>query len=239
MSWGALAGLGQGMQQVGTILMDREKARVAEELQKQREARAEERERAKETRQAEREAAKVASTREVQDGNRWVRRSYNSNGDVIREEDMATNEIDAILRSQRKDEEDIRYKGALADYNVAKAEGEPLRQRILNERTQAQIDTERARQTELGVRARVAGERRTTETTPPSIAQAANDLVKDNRALVESYTKAAAGETPKLSQDEVNEIARASLQAAGREGKDPTHVFQRALRAYLVRKGED
>ena len=222
MSWGALAGLGQGMQQVGTILMDREKARVAEELQKQREARAEERQRAKEKRDEEREAAKVADTREVQDGNRWVRRSYNSKGYVIREEDMATNEIDAILRSQRKDEEDIRYKGALADYNVAKAEGEPLRQRILNERTQAQIDTERARQTELGVRARVAGQRGSsgTDGAAPTREQAITDVMKEAGDL-----------TKGIPPDRLYELADAAMRNAEqlRErgiNRDPLAIFR-------------
>ena len=113
-SWGALSGLGAGLQQFGNEWSDRAKAKLAEDLQRQREERAEERQRAAEDR---REAARLrqvdprASSVEVDPVTgqmyRQLRNSEWSNLDRV---DVSQSEQESIRRQQEQAQAELRAK---------------------------------------------------------------------------------------------------------------------------------
>lgn len=233
--WGGLAGLGAGMQQVGT---DMYKSALADRLEKDRELRAEERQKAKEVRDAARDDAIVQTTEfyENADGV-LVKRSLNRKGDTLREDLATTDEI----AKRRRDAEKARREEQMHSLDMT---GKAL-SNAKGERELADYDDDRGLRRELtraqinaaNYRASGSGKGSLEDTvvsgaTPPAanLGKAVLEILSTNKPIIDLMGDNVA------SGPELEELARESLLVGAREGVDPHSVFQRTLRRWAKDK---
>lgn len=240
--WAGIAGAADAAK---GYIDERIKNEIADRLEQQREQRAEERQKAREQRQAEREASKVVEWEDVQDGNRWYQRGYNSSGDAIQTRDIPANRIAEIVAGQRAAEADARYREGqiaaqeaglrsqslmdrLRELQIGNFGAEAAERRALN---QARIGTERARQQELlsrGRGERASGRRGEDSGQATTLMEAADSLIEESRTLLDDYNLTAAEET---------ELARRAFVDATRTGRDPRDLLRRYLAAEQANPG--
>jgi hypothetical protein len=221
---GFLEGLGAGLSEIGGSVF---KAKVLDKLREEEDVR-------KEERKAAREAKEVKETKlEDLGGGKWVRRSYNANGDMIKEEAAAANDILAAENAARKeklglenllltqqkaqkdldtyDEDralDMRYKNA----QIKRAEADAL------------YDLGLGRQPGRGGKA----------DEPKSFEDSVDEFVKDNKALFDEYVKGKDDEENRfMSASEFRNVAREAVRAAAERRKDPRSFFSEHLRLYV------
>lgn len=139
---GWLAGLGAGMQQVGGELMDMNKRQMAEKLAREREDRAEERQMARENRALQRENAKVADTQV--DVNSGMKRYFNANGDLLKEEPATAFELDSLKLAQQKEQAGLAKILADTRYSEVRADSAAGRSGLELELLGARVDSTRA-----------------------------------------------------------------------------------------------
>ena len=233
--WGGLAGLGEGLQQVGT---DMYKSALADRLEKDRELRAEERQKAKEARDEARADALVQTTEfyENADG-ALMKRSLNRKGDTLREDLATTDEIakrrrdaDKAKREEQMHSLDMDGKALrnaldtrrLEDYDEDKSLDRQLRQ--------AQINAANYRASGRG---RGSLEDTVVDgATPPAanLGKAVLEILSTNKPIIDLMGEDVA------SGPELEELARESLLVGAREGVDPHSIFQRTLRRWAKDK---
>ena len=244
-SWGALSGLGAGLQQFGNEWSDRAKAKLAEDLQRQREERAEERQRAAEDR---REAARLrqvdprASSVEVDPVTgqmyRQLRNSEWSNLDRV---DVSQSEQESIRRQQERDEAELRAKSLDAQLKELDLGRRPQkwaqedamhRARLGSESAlQAQRYASAARSNRSGLEGVVTGGNRDSATDAQTLIGAYPDLVKE-------YTTTPSDGQAKLSRDQVEELAHSVVRRSAERQETPAQVaarFREALRIMAER----
>lgn len=166
-SWGAMIGLGQGLQNFGGILLDYNKSKMREQLEIEREQRQVQRELDKEQRALERELTTPAEWRPVQDesGNTYLQ-AFNSHGKAIQGESrpMSKYEADAFARQQRMGELELAGKeqtvanlgleGELKGFQVRDYAGDrDLRRRQAEASIEASLASSRSRAAGAGVTA--------------------------------------------------------------------------------------
>lgn len=224
-SYGLLAGLGAGLQEIGGSIF---KAKVLDKLREEEEVRAEER-------KAAREAKQVKETRlEDKGGGNWVKRSYNSLGDVVREDVAPANEIEAavaaaekVRRDKEKDELDIQAsRKALENYDADKTLARrKVESEIAENDAQAQYHRGLGRQT---------GSSRTS--LDSSIGKGeedyAQELLKQSTALRKQY------EGEGMTAAEFENIVRSTNREAAIKGVDPRSILAGNLQRYASRKKE-
>ena len=230
MSWGALSGLGQGLGQVSNILLEQNKEKVRQQLEKEREARADEREKAKWDRQQ--GAYKETQQRQLADGN-WYNVRINQAGEVMDQTPVSAQELQDITRRNRKEELGIESLEVGIEGNRALIEGRGLENQLKGFKVR-DYDSDRAREIEYD-RARIAATNRSNrpenrrgdaEGSATSVSQAASALTTNYKDLVASYTS---GDKPKLSREEVESIAEEAVRAAVLQRKDAGTIFRDEL----------
>lgn len=230
MAWGALMGLGNGLQQVGSMLEDKSKREVAEKLAREREDRSEDRLRAKEDRQVARENAAVA--RVGINPTTGMKEFFNRNEELLRAEPASAYELDSLKLAQQKEQAglakvlaDTQYSQVRANTAAGKAE---LDQQLLR----ARIGTEGARQGSLN-RANRSGGSSTGATTPVGKGEAVNQLIKDFQPLIRSMTQEdEMNPEQQMSMEEIYDLANRSIDSATGASKDVGDTFRRALTNY-------
>lgn len=159
MGWGALMGLGEGLQQAGKMWQERDKQKLAEQLEIEREKRAETRQLAKEERDAKRLENTVVVTRPEQDDDGvWWMRGYNAAGTPKGEPRLATQgEIKSASMQRDKDKvslDKLVTDAALAEYKAGRAPLEAKQSDQLFEQQlragEANIDATNARAASYG-----------------------------------------------------------------------------------------
>lgn len=234
--WGALMGLGEGLQQAGKAWQDRDKQKLADQLEREREERAEARAIAKEERTAQRLASTVAEQRPEQDENGvWYMRGYNASGEPIGQPRIATEgELQAARTAREKDRltlEDLATKAEINRFKAGRLETEAAQEdQLFGQKlrageadigaTNAQADYYRSG----GSRRRPLAEE---DTGPVPTVDVAKALVEEYADLNEEF-----GLTP----SEAMELASRVLRTAREQGKDPADTYRRAVPEFRARK---
>ena len=244
-SWGALSGLGAGLQQFGNEWSARAKQKLADDLQKQREERAAERELAREQRQ---EAARL---RQVDPRNtmidvdpttgRMFRQLYNSEYQPLNRVEVGATEQESIRRQQAAEEAALNKRSLDAQLAQLKVERMPQewaqddamhRARLGSESAlQAQRYASAARSNRSGLEGVVTGGNRDSATDAQTLIGAYPDLVKE-------YTTAPRDGQAKLSRDQVEELAHSVVRRSAERQETPAQVaarFREALRIMAER----
>lgn len=230
--WGAMIGIGQGLQNFGGILLDYNKSKMREQLEIEREQRQVQRELDKEQRALERELTTPAEWRPVQDesGNTYLQ-AFNSHGKAIQGESrpMSKYEADAFARQQRMGELELAGKeqtvanlgleGELKGFQVRDYAGDrDLRRR----QTEASIEASLASAQASRSRAMSAGSRGSAgEGREPHPLEYANALIKDYKAAFERYGI--------KDGDDQQRIAELAVKGAVAEGITPAEYLLRYL----------
>lgn len=245
-SWGALSGLGAGLQQFGNEWSDRAKQKLASDLQKQREERAAERELAREQRQ---EAARL---RQVDPRNteidvdpttgRMFRQLRNSEYQPLDRVEVGASEQESIRRQEEAENAKLRSQGLEATLKELQVARLPEKYAQEDAMHRARLGTEGARQGSLNASAR-ASDRRGLESAVTeqgrNSATDAQTLIRSYDALVKDYTTGTKDNPAKLSRAEVEELAFAAVRRSAQRGDRPESVaarFREMLRAEAAKK---
>lgn len=234
MAWGALMGLGSGMQQLGGELMDMNKRQLAEKLAREREERAEERTVAREARRELLERQKVSETIINPDtGMKSLRNAY---GDTIREEAMSQHELDALARDRQKEEASIQK--ALADSSLASAKANTFEEdrQLDREAIRARINASNASAGSSNRANRGLAGALTGANADVGTGQRVNDLLAANKTLVDDLTKGTENNPALYTVDELTELAEAARRSAIGADKDVNHTFQILMRREAAKR---
>lgn len=235
--WGALMGLGEGLQQAGKAWQDRDKQKLADQLEREREERAEQRAIAKEERTAQRLATTVAEQRPQQDSNGvWYMQGYNAAGTPIGEPRIATEgEIQSARMARDKDRVSLDKLTADAELAKFKADRAPLESeqedRLFEQKLRAgeadigATDAQAAYYRSGGSRGR--GGLEAEDTGPIPTVDVAKSLVEEYEDLNKEF-----GLTP----SEAMELATRVIRTAREQGKDPADTYRRAVPEFRARK---
>lgn len=233
------AGLSAGAKYAVGLIDSKRKADLEKELLQKRMEMQERFDEARAARAEAREAKKVAKDTIAQDANgNYVKRSFNSFGDALKEEPLGQYELDQINNSKRKDElslESLSARASADKFKAANLEADramDMEDRSLDRRAKnASIESSLA--SAAASRARANKLDNEEEAPAPGIGDAANELAKDYQNLWKGYTS---GDDPELSTQEVYNVAASSIKAAGMRGKDVGDTFRRALQDYVKNK---
>ena len=229
--WGALIGLGQGLQDTAQIWNEHKKGQLSERLAKEREDRQEARDLAKEQRQAAAEAAKVDPRASAVDVDpvtgRMVTRLRNSQYQDIGVADVSDWEAEGIRSQRQKEQEEARSKGLaaqLAELNLGRLPQKWAQEDAMH---RARLGSESALQTQRYASAAASNrrglERLAEEEAPVSREQYASALVKDYK---NDFDRA---EVPASERDG---LALMAVQRAAIDNKSPAAAMLEILREY-------
>lgn len=221
---GFLEGLGAGLTEIGTSVF---KAKVLDKLKEEEEVR-------KEERKAKREAKEVKETRlEDLGGGKWVKRSYNANGDMIKEEAAPANEIIAAENEAKKTK--LSLETALLTQQKAQKELDNFDADAALDRRykEAQIGDAEARALyNRGLGRQSSSDRKASE--PKGFEDSVDEFVKDNKALFDEYVKGKDEDDTKfMSASEFRDVAKQAVKAAAERRLDPRSFFSDHLRRYV------
>lgn len=232
MSWGAMMGLGQSLQGVGDMLLDHNKSKMREQLEREREDRAEQRQLDKEARDA---ASFKESVPELRDGV-WMMVDYSKGGKVIDTKLAPQHIIQQMERQEQLHDLEVQDKESSIESRLLKSDIDKFKVGTLEEdwnltrrEREARIGASNASIRERDARAAAAAARSARpeaggEGTVKPDAQLVTELVELESDLVEEYmTK------HKLSRAEVNRLAHHAIRAAREKNKDPIDTFRRTL----------
>ena len=244
-SWGALSGLGAGLQQFGNEWSARAKQKLADDLQKQREERAAERELAREKRQ---EAARLRQVDPRNTGlavdpatGQMTRILRNSDYGTLRTEALSEYEADGLRRQEQADQAKLRAQGLEAQLKELEVNRLPQkwaqedamhRARLSSESAlQAQRYASAAHSNRSGLEGTVTEQGRNSATDAQTLIGAYPDLVKE-------YTTTPRDGQAKLSRDQVEELAHSVVRRSAERQETPVQVaarFREALRIMAER----
>lgn len=244
-SWGALSGLGAGLQQFGKEWSSQAKDKLAEDLLKQREDRAEDRQRAREQRQ---EAARLqqvdprASDIIVDPTTGAMKRQLrNSNYDILNTIDVSETEAEGLRRKQATEEAELNKRSLDAQLKQMQVERTPVKWGQEDQMHNARLGSEASLQQQRQASAR-ASDRRGLESAVTdqgrNSATDAQTLVSAYPDLVKEYTTAPRDGQAKLSRDQVEELAHSVIRRSAEREESPAQVaarFREALRIMAAR----
>ena len=238
-----LSGIAAGADYLASALLNKEKLRLEERLMKQRMDLQAQYEDARLKRQEAREAKKVAKESIVQDANgNFVKRQVNAYGDVLKEVPASQYEIDTINNEKRQQQltlDSLEAQAATNKFKAANLEADraaALEDRALERRRmEAQIEASRANASADYARARSYDTKAAglDAAAASDMGTATNELIKDYENLWKGYTE---GASPSLTTQEVYDVARSSIKAAGKYNRNVGSTFQNALREYVKNK---
>lgn len=245
-SWGALSGLGAGLQQFGNEWSDRAKAKLAEDLQRQREERAEERQLAREQRQ---EAARLrqvdprTSQVEVDPVTGQLKRVLrNSEFQTLGTADVGEMEAESIRTQQEAERAQARARSLDVQLKELDVGRRPVKWEQEDAMHRARLQSEGALQAQRYASAE-ASRRRGLEGSMTSSgnrdsATDAQTLIGAYSDLVKEYTTAPRDGQAKLTRDQVEELAHSVVRRSAERGDTPAQVaarFREALRIMAER----
>lgn len=227
MSWGAMMGLGQGLQGVGSMIMDYNKDKLRERLEIEREERKAAREEVKEERRLDQWSGKTEN-RLGEDGVWREIRISNRGVPMNQARELTEQEIAAIERSARKD-----------DLSLQSLEEGLRGTQLSNQKTELELSTwaedrqmkreaHNARISQMRARALRASSSGSgvSEEVEVGASEIASTLTSEFKDLISSYT---GGDRPKLTREEVENIAYSVAIVSVRQGRDAAQMFRQEL----------
>lgn len=238
MGWGALMGLGQGLQQLGGSMQENAKAKMLQQLELDKEERAEQRQVERENRAAARQEAQrakqVESTKFVQRDGAWFEQKLNADRAVVDEQLANKADIDRLNREERKEQASLDNLLTTQELNRKKLDTFEADRALDRRMQEAQISNYEA----SAQASRARGDSLESKLTGGAggMEDAVDQLLKDSGALTGQYTKPTDDEALPLGQGDLREIARASVKAAAERGVDARTFFSNALRDFYARR---
>lgn len=221
MAWGALIGLGSGLQQVGGMLLENNKQKLAQQLEIDREKRAE----ARDYRVYQRDQNSFDKTVVEQDGDGlWWQVDYAKNGHKLDSRLAPANVIKDM--NNKADADRLSLENDLLTNRKLKSDIEyaPIEQDLKRRDTESNI-TYRDR---IGLASTMRADN--AERTPPSFYDAVDQLVKDTSDLQAQYTRPGPNDEPApLTASEYRGLVEQSVKAAAQRGLDARAVLRGAL----------
>lgn len=238
-NWGVLQGLGDGLQQFGNAWSDREKAKLAEKLQQDREVRAEARQTAREERQ---EAARLrqvdprtTSTDIDPTTGRMVKRLRNSEYQDLGTAEVGQLEAESIRTQQEAEQAQLRTRSLDAQLKELNLGRLPEKWGQEDAMHRARLSSESALQAQRYASAG-ASNRRGLESSVTEERNSASDariLMDTYSDLVKEYTTAPRDGTAILTRAQAEDVAQAVIQRSVDNRLNPGQVaqaFRQALR---------
>lgn len=201
---------------------------LAERLEREREERADQRQQAREERDAARDAKKVAATRVITRDGRMINQSVNSSDEVINERDVDPYQLEQINNARAKDEVELtnaRLRGQATQLGmeVDRAQlGMLPRKMALDERV---ANTNIARD-EAEIRRLDRPDPKTAVDT--SVGGLTKLLLEESEDLIAQYED-------DISASQMRELARATVEKAGKAGIDADVMFPQVLRNWIAK----
>lgn len=227
--YGALAGLGDGLMQLGTSVF---KSEMAKKLEADRDAKEEQRLIAKEDRTERRLRSKPdpAQATFVEKDGALFRQQRNAYGEVIDESLASADDIDKRNYAKQKQKNDLALGelsveskllgNRLTDTKITSAEGKlGLEQELLRARTQQARDTGTA----ALIRANKTGSSKEAAAGTP--AEYAALLKKQAKDVIAQYAE----EDESLNAVEINRVTRQAVEQAAKYGLDPEELLVQLL----------
>lgn len=230
MSWGAMMGLGQGLQQVGGMLMDMNKEKMRERLEIEREQRAEQRELAKEKRQLEQFSGSYEIDRDSGLKYRVNKAGHRMADPVrltayeIRQHELADKLAELEVKGKEQSVTNQGLEGQIKGFQVRDYDSDRAarlrKEEASIEASLAQAQAARSRAMNAG------GSRGQEDSREPHPLEYADTLVKEYKAAFERY-----GIEDGREQQRIAELA---VQGAAAEGISPAEYLLR----YLSNRGD-
>lgn len=230
-----MMGLGQGIQQAGSMYMDVKKEELLEKAEKRKEERAEQRQIAQEQRAQVRMETipDPKQTRFIEkDGAMWEQ-VRSSTGNVLEEKLANKQDIDRINLEKRKEEAGIQadlvmgnFRAAQMQQTLAENEFLPIKQQLEAERVVAQTGSyDRANQPKPP--------KSSTKTLP----QVRDALIAESPGVVARYAE---GEDAPLSQNELKQVAQDVVKEFHARGNSQVTAkdLEVAVQAYIKTMGK-
>lgn len=227
MSWGAMMGLGQGLQGVGNMIMDYNKDKLRERLEIEREERKAAREEVKEERRLDQWSGKTEN-RLGEDGVWREIRISNRGVPMNQARELTEQEIAAIERSARKDDLSLQsLEEGLRGTQLSNQKTELELSTWAEDREMA-IEEHNARISQMRARALRASSSGSgvSEEVEVGASEIASTLTSEFKDLISSYT---GGDRPKLTREEVENIAYSVAIVSVRQGRDAAQMFRQEL----------
>lgn len=237
--WGAMIGLGQGLQDTAQIWNEHKKGQLAEKLTKEREQRQSDREMAKEQRQEAARLKQVDSRNSSVDVDpatgQMVRTLRNSNYDPLNTVAVSQMEAESIRTQQEAEQAQLRTRSLDAQLKELNLGRLPEKWGQEDAMHRARLGTESARQSSLYASAG-ASNRRGLESSVTEERNSASDariLMDTYSDLVKEYTTAPRDGTAILTRAQAEDVAQAVIQRSVDNRLNPGQVaqaFRQALR---------
>ena len=229
--WGALIGLGQGLQDSAQIWNEHQKGKLADKLAKEREQRQADRDLAKEQRQ---EAARLrqvdtrASSIETDPTTgQMYRQLRNSEWQPLDRVEVSQGEQESIRRQEAMEQAQLNSRGLEAQLKQLQVDRMPQKWAQEDAMHRARLGSESALQTQRYASARASNRRGLAssmeESGPVSREQYANELVKEYKTAFDR------AEVPPNERDG---LATAAVQRAAIDGTSPAQAMLELIREY-------
>lgn len=233
MSWGVMMGIGQGLQQVGGMLLDNNKSKIRERLEMEREDRAYARQLERDAKQEAQRLSRPATWHEVEIGGQWAMQARNADGTTL---DGVTRPMTAV------EIEDFNQKRTKAEQDAEKSRLELLltgkkvdtydEDRALDRRkTEASIESSLA--TAQAARSRAMADKDSGD-TPPTNEQLATTLVKEYEGVIEQYAQSETNPDG-LTPSEVLQLANAAIAEAQKRKTNARTIFRDSLNIHAAK----
>ena len=231
-SWGALSGLGAGLQQFGNEWSDRAKQKLADDLQKQREERAAERELAREKRQ---EAARLRQVDPRNTGlavdpatGQMTRILRNSDYDTLRTEALSEYEADGLRRQEQADQAKLRAQGLEAQLKQLQVDRMPQKWAQEDAMHRARLGSESALQEQRRAAANFSNRRGLEDSSSETSGSVSREQYAD--ALVKEYK--ATFDRAEVPDNERDGLAIMAVQRAAIDNTSPAQAMLELIREY-------
>jgi hypothetical protein len=230
MGWGALMGLGQGLQQVGGMLAENNKQKLAAKLESERDAAKAARD--EKTRQQQLlEPDPSRKELKMRDGALYEIIPNKSGGEF--EARLASqDQIDDYNYNKKKEQISLeaatlgldKGKREMADYDIDKALDRRYKESQINENNNQ------------GLSAIMRATKSSEPEPAPTLEDAAAALVEDTADIKKEYTTAEGDATPPMTASEYRMVARDAVKEAAKRGVDARSFLTEALRRYVADK---
>lgn len=221
MAWGALIGLGSGLQQVGGLLMDNNKQKLAQQLEIDREKRAEAR--ADKIYQRDQSSFDHSTLEQTPEGV-WMQVDYAKSGRKMDSRLAPPNLVNDMTNKEQADKVSLENAVLQGKKMQSDLDYAPEKQALDRADTLSNIQY----RDRMGLASTMRADN--AEKTPASFYDAVDQLVKDTSDLQAQYTKPAPGEDKApLTATEYRAVVEQSVKAAAQRGLDARAVLRGAL----------
>lgn len=217
MAWGALSGLGSGLQQVGGLLMDNNKQKLAQQLEIDKEKRAEAR--ADKVYERDQSSFDHSALEQTPEGV-WMQVDYAKSGRKLDSRLAPPNIVNDMNMKTQKDKVSLENDILTGKKIQSELDYAPVKQELDRRDTESNIQY----RDRMGLAASTRADNATGNSSTAS--DAARTLVNSYSDLVKSYT---GGDSPTMTAAEVEDLALQVVKAAALQKVDAATLFRNEL----------